>query len=105
MPFLKEVETFPESAVLFEHCEKFGFKGVVSKRLSSQYMSGPSRMWTKTKCPGWKRATEHRHKLFEGPSKAEESLREREPQKKARGVRHKYSSVSSGLEQITPRIG
>jgi hypothetical protein len=44
---------------------------VVSKRLSSRYMSGPSRVWTKTKCPGWKRAHEHRHKLFEVARKPE----------------------------------
>ena len=65
MQFLKEVQAFPDGAVLFEHCEKFGFEGVVSKRLSSRYMSGPSRLWTKTKCRGWKRANEGRHKLFE----------------------------------------
>jgi hypothetical protein len=45
-------------------------------------MSRPSRSWTKSKCPGWKRANQHRHKLFEGPRKTEESPRERELKKK-----------------------
>jgi hypothetical protein len=65
------VESFPDGAALFEHCEKFGFEGVVSKRLSSRYMGGPSRVWTKSKCPGWKRANAHRHKLFEVTRKPE----------------------------------
>jgi hypothetical protein len=27
-PFLKQVETFPDAEVLFDHCDKFGFEGV-----------------------------------------------------------------------------
>ena len=50
-PFLKQVETFPDGEVLFDHCNRFGFEGVVSKRLSSRYMSGPSRRWIKVKWP------------------------------------------------------
>jgi hypothetical protein len=67
---MREVQTFPNGALLFDHCSKFGFEGVVSKRLASRYSSGPSRNWVKTKCPGWKRNAE-RHKLFEGPRKPE----------------------------------
>ena len=44
-------------------------EGVVSKRLSSRYASGPSRNSVKTKCPDWKRVNAERHKLFEGPRK------------------------------------
>ena len=66
-PFLKQVETFPDGAVLFGHCNKFGFEGVVSKRRNSGYASGPSRHWVKTKCPDWKRDNAERGKLFEGP--------------------------------------
>ena len=33
VPFLREVQTFPNGTLLFDHCNKFGFKGVVSKRL------------------------------------------------------------------------
>ncbi len=57
--------------MLFDHCTKFGFEGVVSKRRSSRYMSGPSRHWTKTKCPGWKRTNAERWRIFEGPRKPE----------------------------------
>jgi len=33
-PFLQQVQIFPGGAVLLEHCNNFGFEGVVSKRLS-----------------------------------------------------------------------
>ena len=55
--------------MLFEHCSKLGFEGVVSKRLASRYIGGPSRNWVKTKCPGWKRINSERYRLFEGPKK------------------------------------
>ena len=32
-------------------------------------MSGPSRNWTKTTCPGRKRANAERWRIFEGPRK------------------------------------
>jgi len=67
VPFLKQVETFPDGAALLDHCNKFGFEGVVSKRLASRYVSGPSRNWTKSKCPNWKRDNAERHRLFELP--------------------------------------
>ena len=59
----------PNGPVLFEHCSKFGFEGVVSKRLASRYTGGPSRNWVKTKCPGWKRINSEHYRLFEGPRK------------------------------------
>ena len=71
VPFMREVQTFPNGTLLFDHCNKFGFEGVVSKRLSSRYSSGPSRNWVKTKCPHWKRINSERHKIFEGPRKPE----------------------------------
>ena len=55
VPFLRLVETFPDGDVLLDWCNNFGFEGVVSKRLSSRYASGPSRNWVKVKCPDWKR--------------------------------------------------
>ena len=64
--FLREVQTFPDGALLLEHCAKFGFEGVVSKRLGLRYVSGSSRAWVKVKCPGWKEANPHRFDLFEG---------------------------------------
>jgi bifunctional non-homologous end joining protein LigD len=65
VPFLRQVQTFPDGAVLLEHCEKFGLEGVVSKRLAAKYVSGPSRSWVKVKCERWKEANAYRAKLFE----------------------------------------
>jgi len=68
LPLLREVQTFPNGELLFEHyINRFEFEGVVGKRLSSRYMSGPSRSWTKSKCPNWRRANANRGKLFERP--------------------------------------
>ena len=66
------VETFPDGEVLFEYCNRFAFEGIVSKRRSSRYSSGPSRNWVKTKCPDWKRINADRHKLFEKPPRKPE---------------------------------
>jgi bifunctional non-homologous end joining protein LigD len=66
VPFMRQVQTFPDGAVLLEHCEKMDFEGVVSKRLSSRYVSGPSRSWVKVKCEGWRAANRYRGKLFDG---------------------------------------
>ena len=66
VPFMRQVQTFPDGPVLFEHCNKFGFEGVVSKRLSSRYVSGASCNWIKKECPDWKRINAERGKLFEG---------------------------------------
>jgi len=66
VPFMRQVQTFPDGPILFDHCNQFGFEGVVSKRLSSRYVSGPNRNWVKTKCPDWKRVNAERGKLFEG---------------------------------------
>ena len=68
---MREVQTFPNGTLLFDHCSKFGLEGVVSKRLASRYTGGPSRNWVKTKCPGWKRINSERYRLFEGPRKPE----------------------------------
>jgi bifunctional non-homologous end joining protein LigD len=65
VPFMRQVQTFPDGPVLFDHCNQFGFEGVVSKRLASRYSSGPSRNWVKSKCPDWKRINAERGKLFE----------------------------------------
>ena len=66
---MREVQTFPNGPLLFDHCSKFGFEGVVSKRISSRYVSGPSRSWIKSKCANWRRANVNRGKLFERPQK------------------------------------
>ena len=71
VPFMKEVQTFPNGELLFDHCNKFAFEGVVSKRLASRYVSGPSRHWVKSKCPQWKRINAERWRIFKGPRKPE----------------------------------
>jgi ATP-dependent DNA ligase len=87
VPFMREVQTFRNGTALFDHGSKFDFEGVVSKRLTSHYLSGPSRNWVKTKCPGWKRINSGRHKLFEGPRKPEQTKRQRALANKREGAR------------------
>jgi bifunctional non-homologous end joining protein LigD len=70
-PFLKQVEIFPDGEALFDHCNQFGFEGVVSKRRRSGYSSGLSRHWVKVKRPDWKRDNAERHKLWERARKPE----------------------------------
>jgi bifunctional non-homologous end joining protein LigD len=43
--------TDEDGAVVFRHACKMGLEGVVSKRLSAPYRSGPSRDWLKVKNP------------------------------------------------------
>jgi bifunctional non-homologous end joining protein LigD len=69
VPYFSLVETFPDGAVLFDYCNRFGFEGIVSKRRSSRYSSGPSRNWVNVKCPGWKRINAERWRIFAGPAK------------------------------------
>ena len=47
VPFLRQVETFPDGAALFAHCAEFGLEGVVSKRIDRPYVSGPTKIWAK----------------------------------------------------------
>jgi ATP-dependent DNA ligase len=43
-----------------QHACRFGFEGIVSKRLSSPYRSGPSRDWLKIKNPDSPAMVRHR---------------------------------------------
>jgi hypothetical protein len=43
--------TDEDGAVVFRHACKLGFEGIVSKRLTAPYRSGPSRDWLKVKNP------------------------------------------------------
>src|SRR5215813_3266144 len=61
-----------------------GLEGIVSKRRTSGYVSGPWRHWVKTKCPNWKRENAERHRLFEQPSGPTISEHERAFGEKAR---------------------
>jgi bifunctional non-homologous end joining protein LigD len=54
--------TDDDGAVVFRHACKMGLEGIVSKRLSAPYRSGPSRDWIKVKnpdSPAMIRAREH----------------------------------------------
>jgi ATP-dependent DNA ligase len=43
--------TDEDGALVFLHACKMGLEGIVSKRLSAPYRSGPSRDWIKVKNP------------------------------------------------------
>jgi bifunctional non-homologous end joining protein LigD len=43
--------TDEDGATVFQHACKLGFEGIVSKRLTAPYRSGPSRDWLKVKNP------------------------------------------------------
>jgi bifunctional non-homologous end joining protein LigD len=43
--------TAEDGALLFTHACRMGLEGIVSKRLSAPYRSGPSRDWVKVKNP------------------------------------------------------
>jgi bifunctional non-homologous end joining protein LigD len=43
--------TDEDGATVFQHACKMGLEGIVSKRLSAPYRSGPSRDWIKVKNP------------------------------------------------------
>jgi hypothetical protein len=43
--------TDEDGATVFRHACKLGFEGIVSKRLTAPYRSGPSRDWIKVKNP------------------------------------------------------
>ena len=54
--------TDEDGAVVFLHACKMGLEGIVSKRLTAPYRSGPSRDWLKIKnpdSPAMIRAHEH----------------------------------------------
>ena len=82
VPCLYLVDTFPEGEPLLEWCSNYGLEGIVSKRRTSGYASGPWRHWVKTKCANWKRENAERHRLFEQPSKPKITERDRALAKK-----------------------
>jgi bifunctional non-homologous end joining protein LigD len=52
--------TDEDGATVFRHACKLGFEGIVSKRLSAPYRSGPSRDWLKVKNPDSPAMARHR---------------------------------------------
>jgi bifunctional non-homologous end joining protein LigD len=49
-----------DGATVFRHACKLGFEGIVSKRLTAPYRSGPSRDWIKVKNPDSPAMVRHR---------------------------------------------
>jgi ATP-dependent DNA ligase len=52
--------TDEDGATVFRHACKMGLEGIVAKRLSSPYRSGPSRDWIKVKNPDSPAMMRHR---------------------------------------------
>jgi ATP-dependent DNA ligase len=52
--------TDEDGATVFRHACKLGFEGIVSKRLTAPYRSGPSRHWLKVKNPDSPAMARHR---------------------------------------------
>jgi ATP-dependent DNA ligase len=57
--------TNEDGATVFEHACRFGLEGIVSKRLSAPYRSGPSRDWIKVKNPDSPAMIRHREGRWE----------------------------------------
>ena len=93
VPCLYLVETFPEAGPLLEWCSNYGLEGIVSKRRTSGYASGPGRHWVNAKCANWKRENAERHRLFENNKKSEPSEREGE-------LKRKHDELARVLERL-----
>jgi ATP-dependent DNA ligase len=65
-PCLHPVQTFEGGANLLEAAGRHGLEGIVSKRKTSPYRSGPSRDWVKTKTAAWRTANRDRWRAFQG---------------------------------------
>jgi ATP dependent DNA ligase domain len=109
VPFMRQVETFPDGKVLFDHCNQFGFEGVVSKRLSSKYVSGQSRAWSKSKCPRWRREHAERWRVFEqtepGPAEGERALKKKTEELVRVREQLQHQDVRSGLpKELRKRV-
>jgi ATP dependent DNA ligase domain len=64
--------TDEDGAAVFRHACKLGFEGIVSKRLSAPYRSGPSRDWIKIKNPDSPAMRRHRTGTWCGTNAARE---------------------------------
>jgi bifunctional non-homologous end joining protein LigD len=59
VPFIRQVQAFPDGAALLDHLSRYRFEGIVSKRRDKPYVSGPSRFWVKVR-----RENKERLRLF-----------------------------------------
>jgi len=58
---------FDDPLQLLASCERFGFEGIVSKRVDSAYRPGPSKEWIKVKTAAWKTANTNRFEMLRKP--------------------------------------
>ena len=58
-------ETFADGATLLKAADRMGLEGIVSKKASAPYRSGPRCDWIKVKCTSWREANRERWRLFE----------------------------------------
>jgi bifunctional non-homologous end joining protein LigD len=58
-------ENFRDADVLLAECARLGLEGIVSKRRSSPYRSGPRSGWIKVKTDTWRLANRERWRMFE----------------------------------------
>jgi len=65
VPFMREVQTFPNgNTLLFDHCNKFGFEGVVSKPSGLMLFERAKPQLGQDKLPGLEGHQRERHKVF-----------------------------------------
>jgi bifunctional non-homologous end joining protein LigD len=62
---LRYSEGFDNATKRLEGAVRLGLEGIVSKKLTSFYRSGPCRSWIKVKTALWREANRERRKLFE----------------------------------------
>jgi bifunctional non-homologous end joining protein LigD len=65
IPCLRLVEAFDDGEELLKAADELGLEGIVSKRRSLPYRSGPCRDWRKIKTETWRAANRERWRLFE----------------------------------------
>lgn len=64
-PVLCYSEGFEDGARLLAEVERMGLEGIISKRRSAPYMSGPRSGWVKVKSATWLAANRDRRRLFQ----------------------------------------
>jgi bifunctional non-homologous end joining protein LigD len=58
-------ETFSDPHALLAACAERKLEGIVSKRATAAYNSGPTTAWIKIKCPAWREENAWPHEFFE----------------------------------------